>query len=72
MNIVHFLRLMGCARKNVPLERCIQLMDGGFTNLNLAWMSEIAEIGYTWIFVYQRAHNYEDEMLVPPSYLKWL
>jgi len=50
--------------KNIPLERWIQLMFGGFKNVNLAWVNKIAVIGYTWLFVYQNAHSYEERMHV--------
>ena len=51
--------------KNVPLEHWIQFMGGGFKNLNFAWINKNAVIGYTWLFVYQRTHSFEEEIHVP-------
>ena len=55
--------------KNVPLERWIQLMTGGFTTVNLSWVNKIAVIGYTRLYVYQIAHSYEERNNFLPSSL---
>ena len=53
--------------KNVPLERWIQLMIGAFKIVKLAGVKKIAMIGYSWLFVYQKAYSYEEQMHVPPE-----
>ena len=50
---------MRAVMKHVPLERCIQLMIGGFKTVNLARVNKTVLIGYTCLFVYQRARSYE-------------
>ena len=60
VNIVHFLNLV----KNVSLERWIQLFIGGFKTVSLAWVNKFAT-GYTWLFVYESAHGYEEGIYVP-------
>ena len=50
--------------KNVPFECWIRRASGGLKNVNLAGRSKIVVIGYTRLFVYQRAHSYEEGMHV--------
>ena len=61
VNIVHFLKLV----KNIPLERWIQLVIGGFKTVSLAWVNKIAVTGYAWLFIYESAHSYKEGMYVP-------
>ena len=37
-------------------------MTGGLKTGNLAWVNKVAVIGFTWLFVYERAHSYEGRM----------
>ena len=37
-------------------------MFGVLKTVNLAWVKKIAVIGYTWLFVNQRAFSYEEGM----------
>ena len=57
----------GALVENVPLERWIQLMIGVFKIVNLAWVYKFAVIGYTWLFVYESVHSYEEGMHVTPK-----
>ena len=65
--MAHFLKLIWGSRKNGPFECWIQLMIGGFKTVNLARVNKIIVIGYTWIFVYEVAHSYEEGMHVLPA-----
>ena len=40
-------------------------MIGGFKTENLSWINKIAVIGFTWLFVYESAHSYEEGMHAP-------
>ena len=39
-------------------------MIGGYKKVSLARVNEIAVTGYTWLFVYESAHSYEEGMHV--------
>ena len=69
VNIVNFLKLMLGTGKNVPLERWIQTIIGGFKTVNLPWVNKTAGIGYSWLFVNGCAHSYEEGMHVTPDLL---
>ena len=62
------LRTYGLVVNNVPLERWIQLIIGDFKTVNLARANETAVIGYTRIFVYQRARCYKGRMNAGPDH----
>ena len=56
VNIVHFPKLMWVTLKKFHLERYIQLMIDGFET------PKIAVIAYTYFFVYESPHSYEEGM----------
>ena len=66
VNVVNFLKLIMDTLRNVPLERRVQLMFGGFKTVKSVWMNKNALVGYAWLFVYESAHSYEEGMHVPP------
>ena len=39
-------------------------MIGGVRTINLTWVNKITVIGYTWLFVYESAHSYEEKIHV--------
>ena len=51
---------------NVPLERWIKVMIGGFKTVSLASLNEVVVIGYTWLFVYECARSYKGRMNAVP------
>ena len=53
---------MGAVVKKIPLERWIQPMIGGLKTVSLTWVNKNVVLGYTWLFVYQRARSYEVRM----------
>ena len=67
VNIVHFLKLMRVVLKQVPLERWILLMIGGFKPVSLVWVNKVAMIGYTWLFVYDSLRRYEGRINAAPG-----
>ena len=69
VNMVHFFNLLQVVLKDVPLERWIQFVIGGFKTVNLAWANKVVMIGYTWLFVYESLRMYEGRMIAATSQL---
>ena len=42
-------------------------MIGCFKTVSFAWVNKIAVIGFTWLFVYQKARSHEGRMNAGPG-----